>query len=260
LSLLVKALGSSIIYSFSEIPPALLKKLQIALHIPADGIYGPVTANALVALKRDRKIPGGNNLTQTDIDTFLAEPQQRVTINQLRSLFGRTPTPQQINDANACLTRFDITGDQIAHFFAQLHVESGGLRWMMEIASGWDYDISRNPQKAKNLGNLKKGDGPKYKGAGPLQITGGANIKALGDYLKDPLCYKLGSHYVAETYPFTSAGFWWMQNHMKEKIAQGATASQVSRQVNRGNWHSEHAANHESERIAAYKIAKSLWP
>jgi predicted chitinase len=253
-------MDDSIVYEFAHIPPGILRSLQTKMHIPADGVYGSVTENALVQLKRDRKIPGGNSLTQTDIDSILKEPESRVNINQIRTLCGRSITPQQLTDLNACLHRFDIVGPETAHFMAQCTVESGGFRWFMELADGWVYDLSVNPEKAKSLGNFQIGDGPKYKGVGPIQTTGGNNIKRLGEFLHDPLCYQLGSHYVAQHYAFTASGFWWQNNKMKSIILNHATASQVSRQVNRGNWLSNQPANHEAQRIASYKIAKSLWP
>lgn len=38
-----------------------------------------------------------------------------------------------------------------------------------------------NPRKAKELGNIHPGDGYRYRGAGALQTTGGANYKKMGD-------------------------------------------------------------------------------
>jgi putative chitinase len=38
-----------------------------------------------------------------------------------------------------------------------------------------------NPRKAKELGNVNPGDGYRYRGAGALQTTGGANYKRMGD-------------------------------------------------------------------------------
>ena len=43
-----------------------------------------------------------------------------------------------------------------------------------------------------------------------------------------------GVDYVAETYPFTSAGYWWMDNKMNELIDSGADVLAVTRRVNGG--------------------------
>lgn len=67
----------------------------------------------------------------------------------------------------------DITNvNRAAMFAAQLGHESVGLQYMEEIASGQDYEGRRD------LGNTQPGDGRRYKGSGPIQLTGRNNFQA----------------------------------------------------------------------------------
>ena len=64
----------------------------------------------------------------------------------------------------------DITTvKRAAMWCAQLGHESGGLRWMEEIADGSAYE------GRADLGNTRPGDGRRFKGRGPIQVTGRHN-------------------------------------------------------------------------------------
>ena len=66
---------------------------------------------------------------------------------------------------------------RMAHFLAQAAHESAHFRTLEEFASGSAYEGRRD------LGNLTKGDGVKYKGRGIFQLTGRFNYNKFGGIL-----------------------------------------------------------------------------
>jgi len=77
------------------------------------------------------------------------------------------------------------TYERICAFLAQVGHESGQLRYVEELASGQAYEGRRD------LGNVRTGDGVRYKGRGLIQITGRANYTKLSkelniDFVNNP--------------------------------------------------------------------------
>lgn len=68
------------------------------------------------------------------------------------------------------------TVNRVAMFCAQVGHESGGLQWMEEIADGSAYEWRQD------LGNVNPGDGRRFKGHGPIQITGRYNHTKVSEW------------------------------------------------------------------------------
>ena len=135
---------------------------------------------------------------------------------------------KEIDELNECLNRFDITTTlRIRHFLSQTGHESGGGKWKVELSDGW-YLEGRT-----DIGNTQPGDGPLYKGSGYLQLSGRANYQSLADYLPDQRVME-GCQYVADRYPFTSAGHWWLNNDMNTLCDTDPSVDQVTLRVNGG--------------------------
>lgn len=80
--------------------------------------------------------------------------------------------------ADACNYYGINTLDRLAAFLAQIGHESGGLRYVREIASGQAYE------GRKDLGNTEPGDGERYRGRGLIQTTGRDNYRRVRDRLQ----------------------------------------------------------------------------
>lgn len=118
------------------------KRLQTRLGVAADGIIGAGTLTALFKA--------------------FGAPDERARELGL--------------SANVHFRTYGIldTGLRLAYFMGQCAHESGCFRYMEEIASGQAYE------GRKDLGNVVPGDGKRYKGRGPIQLTGRANYRAFG--------------------------------------------------------------------------------
>ena len=121
-----------------------------------------------------------------------------------------------VNDFNDMLesTGFDQHLDAMQMLVSNLCHESCGFIYMQEIASGEAYEYR------KDLGNIYPGDGPKFKGCGPLQVTGRSNHQASADWLRDHRgiddgkIMDVGTEYSADNYAFTIAIPWLLNNDL----------------------------------------------
>lgn len=127
-----------------------------------------------------------------------------------------------LDPINLAMDEFQInTPARQSAFLAQLAHESGEFRYMRELASGADYE------GRKDLGNTHAGDGVRFKGRGPMQITGRKNYTLAGN----ALVLDLLEHPEALEQPYNgcrSAAWFWRVgaglNLGKRAIAHGIPA------------------------------------
>ena len=121
-----------------------------------------------------------------------------------------------INDLNEMMkvTRFDQHRDAMCMLYANLAHESLNFKYMKEIDPG-HYLNNR-----LDLGNRLPNDGPRFRGCGPLQVTGRASFEAFYRWLKDTkgiddsAIVEIGTEYVAQKYPFQIAVSWIERNDL----------------------------------------------
>jgi predicted chitinase len=117
-----------------------------------------------------------------------------------------------------------------AAFLAQLAHESAEFRFMEEI---WGpTPAQKRYEGRRDLGNTQPGDGFRYKGRGPIQVTGRANYKRYGDLLGIDL---VGSPQLAATpeVGFRIAGLYWRTNGINA-MADRQDIVAVTRAINGG--------------------------
>lgn len=124
-----------------------------------------------------------------------------------------------------------------AAFLAQLAHESGQLRFMEELWGPTPAQQRYEPpgKLATTLGNTEAGDGKRFKGRGPIQITGRANYRRFGDLLHVDLVSNPALAALPDL-AFRLAGLFWMKNGLNELADQASAAAfkQITRRINGG--------------------------
>ena len=138
-----------------------------------------------------------------------------------------------------------------AMWAAQLGHESVGLRYMEEIASGAAYEWR------KDLGNIYAGDGVRFKGRGPIQLTGRNNYRAFTKWANanghSTIDFEANPHKLSEPHwGFLAATYYWTVSRPDlNKAADAGDVLWASRLIN--GWVTR--PNGLDDRIARYNRA-----
>lgn len=138
-----------------------------------------------------------------------------------------------------------------AAFLGQLAHESGEFRYMEELWGPTAQQLRYEPPStlATRLGNTQAGDGKRYKGRGPIQITGRANYKRYGELLGLDL---VGKPELVATpgVGLSAAGMFWRTNGLNA-LAELQDYREITRRINGGytGW---------EDRLRYYEAAKKV--
>ena len=133
---------------------------------------------------------------------------------------------------NALCPVFGVdTPKRICHFLAQICHESQEFRRTVERASGAAYEFR------KALGNTAKGDGPRFKGRGLIQLTGKANYQAYNTYLVgERVMDDVVSHpgLLAEPEHAVRSALWYWATRGLDRLADRDDIEGITRRINGG--------------------------
>ena len=128
-----------------------------------------------------------------------------------------------------------IKGVELAQFMAQMRHESADFAHMKELGGKLDfkkYDPTHNPRKAKILGNVKPGDGERYKGRGFIQITGRDNYRMAGQAIGLPLEQKPELASTPEV--AAKIAVWYWKTRVKPAVSNFNDTTAVTKAINPG--------------------------
>lgn len=221
---------------------ALLKKLGFNPG-KIDGLFDRRTEKAVRAFERSQGLTvngaiGAGQLTQ------MKKLAKGVTLGQLHAIMPSLPMSKArayLPLLNRAMAEANInTKQRKAMFLAQLAHESVQLRYFEEIASGAAYE------GRTDLGNTQPGDGVRYKGRGPIQLTGRNNYRAAGRALGLPLEAK-PKLAARPSVGFRTAAWFWNSRGLN-RYADAGNFNEVTRRINGGY-------NGLSDRLMYYRRA-----
>jgi predicted chitinase len=181
-----------------------------------------------------------------------------LTAEQLHAIMPALPSAKNaalLPFLTAALDEFAIAAPaRAAAFLAQLAHESAQFRFMEEIWGPTPAQKRYEPPStlATKLGNTEPGDGRRFKGRGPIQVTGRANYRTYGDLL--------GLDLIADpdraAHPdvaFRLAGLFWSKNGLNALADQRTDAAfrEITRRINGG-------LNGQDDRQRFYVVARTV--
>lgn len=172
-----------------------------------------------------------------------------ITFQQVKALVKPYGNDKIINGFVTYFNKHQLTYgvnnyNRVCHFVSQCAHECDSFKTMEEYASGKAYE------GRKDLGNIYKGDGVRYKGRGYIQITGRANYRFFGNIIG----YDIETHpELAEDYEIsvlTSLAYW--QYKKLNDLADANNYKAITKRINGGY-------NGLDDRIRKLNIAKQVF-
>ena len=161
-----------------------------------------------------------------------------ITEQQLKQIMPNLATAKvqlYLPHLNRAMQTYGVTTmPRTAAFVAQLAHESAEFRFMEELWGPIPAQVRYEPASdlARRLGNTAPGDGKRFKGRGPIQITGRFNYQKYGDLLGIDLV----AHPEMAAQPdvaFSTAGLFWNSNGLNE-LADDAQFATITKRINGG--------------------------
>jgi predicted chitinase len=126
-----------------------------------------------------------------------------------------------------------IEGTELAALLAQAAHETMNFQRMVEFGGAKTfnrYDPRFAPNRAKILGNVKAGDGERYKGRGYIQITGRYNYRRAGEALSLPLEQK--PELAEDLEVAAKIAVWYWKRRVQPRVSDFTDVEAVTKPIN----------------------------
>lgn len=245
-----------------------VKKIQLALGISADGVFGPGTERSVKEWQRKNGLTADGIVGQKTMDKLfgiktnpITEDVITPTTNELNinKLKGHIPD-SVLSQIDETAKKFNITSNlRLAHFLSQCSHESGNFTITSEnlyysaerlkkifedyFPGNLAESYAKQPEKiasrvyGNRMGNGNEGtkDGYKFRGRGFLQLTGKNNYSDFSRFIGEDCI--TNPDLVSTRYPLASAAYFFNSNGIWGICDRGSDESvikSVTRKVNGG--------------------------
>lgn len=215
-----------------------------------DGKYGPRTTRAVRAFKKDNKIAGdGLSMSAADLKNLsTAKRVAKPSSTSNRTLTGRPEREAPVLDADeqlrfsknprmdklASLARKRWANDPntewwVAAFMAQIAHESAEMTASTERGKASYFD---RYDGRKDLGNVRPGDGRRFRGRGWIQLTGRYNYRKAGEALGIDL--ENNPEMAADPDTANQVALWYFDTRVMNRVSDPRNIKAVTKAVNGG--------------------------
>lgn len=155
-----------------------------------------------------------------------------------------------------------ITVNRIAMWCAQIGHESVGLKYMREL---WGPTADQLTYQGR-MGNDQPGDGYRYLGRGPIQVTGKDNYRNLSKWAFSEGYVPTATYFVdnptqleQDEYAFLGAIWYWtVAQSTLNTLSDNGDVSRASKAINRGNPNAALEANGIADRTNRWVTCKAI--
>lgn len=244
------------------------RAFQQAHGLDVDGVVGPGTRQAAAAALVAALVPTESELTpepatpeptptvavvETPVTPGQACPLTEARLRRVMPGIRPATCTAYAPFLGQAMEEFAInTPARASAFLAQLAHESGQLRWFEEIWGPTPAQRRYEPPTslAARLGNTQPGDGKRFKGRGPIQLTGRDNYRRYGQALRVDLVANPPLAATKEV-GFRVAGLFWQRNGLNE-LADQQRFRRITKRINGG-------FNGLADRVRFYERAKLVF-
>lgn len=203
---------------------------RLGLPVAQTATMGATTVGLVEQFQRLNGVQVNGMVGPTTLATLQRAVAASLSFDEFKQLARGAPEASlrtYLPHLNASMLRAGIDTDaRKAAYIAQLGHESDGFHTLEEYASGAKYE------GREDLGNVFSGDGRRFKGRGPIQITGRYNYSRYSELVGEDLIANPERAATPEV-GFKIAAEYWKQNDLN-RLADEGRFGDITRRINGG--------------------------